>query len=165
MAAAVLQEGSFELQLIDLAAQRAAEAACASSMATASCAAAIAGQPDCHKAGSGRAGAATAVRATDSPEAEGATTAAAAAAVGSSEAEVLAAAAAAAAGCSTAGEPCIGSLPVLGTQGVLASVRVKDGKALGTLGYERQLRMQRRASVPRKVGAYMGLLSTALAAV
>jgi hypothetical protein len=60
-------------------------------------------------------------------------------------------AAAAAAGFAAAAGSELGNLPTLAQHGVLASVRVKDGQALGTLGFERELRRQRHASVPRRV--------------
>ncbi|KAF6256147.1 hypothetical protein COO60DRAFT_1640983 [Scenedesmus sp. NREL 46B-D3] len=118
-----IQEGTFEMQLIDLAAQRAA---------------------DVHLPPPWR------------PRSDGQAAAAAASAGCSSEDDRLLDAAAAAAGFAAAAGPGLGDLPALAQHGVLASVRVKDGRALGTLGYERELRRQRQASVPRRAVTMLG---------
>jgi hypothetical protein len=41
--------------------------------------------------------------------------------------------------------------PALGAAGVLASVRVKDGRLVGTQGLARELRKQHSTCVPYKV--------------
>lgn len=133
-----MQEGAFELQLVDLAAQRAADAAFATAVAASSASAAAneltpaRRNPSTTGAPAAAASCATTQPATSTlPDGDG-----------------LLDAAAAAAGFAAAAGPGLGGLPALAQHGVLASVRVKDGRALGTLGYERELRRQRHASVP-----------------
>jgi hypothetical protein len=41
--------------------------------------------------------------------------------------------------------------PAMGKEGVLASVRVRDGRLVGTQGLAKQLRQQHNMSVPYKV--------------
>jgi hypothetical protein len=42
--------------------------------------------------------------------------------------------------------------PALGTEGVLASVRIKNGRLVGTQGLAKKLRKQHGMHVPYKVG-------------
>ncbi|WIA14585.1 hypothetical protein OEZ85_003100 [Tetradesmus obliquus] len=141
-----IKEGAFELQLVDLAAQRAADAAFATAVAASSASAAAneltpaRRNPSATGAPAAAASCATTQPATSTlPDGDG-----------------LLDAAAAAAGFAAAAGPWLGGLPALAQHGVLASVRVKDGRALGTLGYERELRRQRHASVPRRAVAMLG---------
>jgi hypothetical protein len=148
-----LQEGTFELELVDLAAQRAADAAFATAIAATSAIAATAEHAPARRNSS----ASTTGTKTPSKHGDTAAVPTAAAAAAPDEDEMLNAAAVAA-GFAAAAGPGLGSLPTLAQHGVLASVRVKDGKALGTLGYERELRRQRHASVPRRVGVWFCLV-------
>uniref|UniRef100_A0A383VQE4 Cyclic nucleotide-binding domain-containing protein n=1 Tax=Tetradesmus obliquus TaxID=3088 RepID=A0A383VQE4_TETOB len=141
-----IKEGVFELQLVDLAAHRAADAAFATAVAASSASAAAneltpaRRNPSATGAPAAAASCATTQPATSTlPDGDG-----------------LLDAAAAAAGFAAAAGPGLGGLPALAQHGVLASVRVKDGRALGTLGYERELRRQRHASVPRRAVAMLG---------
>jgi hypothetical protein len=43
--------------------------------------------------------------------------------------------------------------PALGTEGVLATVRIKSGRLVGTQGLARKLRKQHSTHVPYKVGS------------
>lgn len=45
----------------------------------------------------------------------------------------------------------LANCPTLGSEGVLASVRVKDGRLVGTQGLVKQLRKQQGTRVPYKV--------------
>jgi hypothetical protein len=161
-----LQEGGFELQLIDLAAQRAADAAFATAIAASSAMAATAERTQApHNSRATGMATGTAARPNSSsgrtvtPPSSGQAAAVSAASAADEDAasSTLLYAAAAAAGFAAAAGSGLGDLPTLAQHGVLASVRVKDGKALGTLGYERELRRQRHASVLRRVSYIFSL--------
>jgi hypothetical protein len=140
-----MQAGTFEMQLIDLEAQKAADAAVASAIAATSALTATAATP-----------------ALPAPaDSVGALqpSAARAAGAGSADEALLAAAVAAAAVANVGQKPpesfggSLADAPALGQHGVLASVRVSNGRAMGTLGLERELQNSRQAKVPRKVSA------------
>lgn len=172
--AANSQAGRFELRLIDLQAKQAAEAALAAAIASASSALPIAPIPEHLRLGAGGMhvgrGASSRRPASAPPRAHRP--------VPVSDASSAAAAAAAAAAVPAAGEGAGGSqgaaaaggplgasvaagldllqagladCPAMGAEGVLASVRVKNGRLVGTQGLAEQLRQQHNVSVPYKV--------------
>ena len=55
----------------------------------------------------------------------------------------------------------LANCPTLGSEGVLASVRVKDGRLVGTQGLVKQLRKQQGTRVPYKVRRGGGQQATA----
>jgi len=163
----------FELRLVDLAAQQAAEAALAAAIASASSALTLAPIPPHLRLGAGakhsrsRPLSAPAASARTALAAAGAASTDAAAAGG-----VLGGGAGAgggsgrntgsggSAGGLAAGlsmlQSSLADLPTLGSEGVLASVRVKDGRLVGTQGLARELRKQHGTRVPYKVKGTAG---------
>eukprot|EP00775_Hariotina_reticulata_P010166 gene10166-10326_t len=147
-----IKAGVFELQLIDLEAQKAADAAVASAIAATSAITATAAPLAVHAPADGpdaQHPSAAKTAGTGFPE-EGLLAAAVAAAAAANGVEALGQTPTESLGCR------FGDAPALAQHGVLASVRVCNGRALGTLGLERELQKSRQAKVPRKVGETAG---------
>lgn len=170
-----LQAGTFELRLVDLQAQQAAEAALAAAIASTSSALPIAPIPEHLRLAPGgmhvsrstikKLRPAFAPSGAQRPASAPTAAAAARVAVPTAGADIGSHSAAATTGAPAPASAAsviagldmlqagLADCPALGKEGVLASVRVKGGRLVGTQGLAKELRKQHSTRVPYKVGS------------